>query len=383
MKTYINKTFIILLFCLISQPCLPNEKVKIGLLVPLTGEYSEIGKSIINSVRLALISINNPNIEVLPKDSGADPEISLKASKDLYENHNVKIIIGPVFNHSNKLLNKIPYVTFLSFTNKMTEKYPNVISSGVNALSQINAIKKFQEENELKRTLFLIPNSKYKSEIEKAISLSKINFKDKFIYDTDPTLLTAQIEKITRYKQRKQNLIDEINRLEKSNEENKEKKIESLERRDTLGGINFDSVVITDFDENLKSVATSLLYTDVSSKRVTYITLNQWFDDTLTEELSLQPIYFPSINKENYEDFIRNYKIQFKKTPNQLSFLSYDLMGLVYYLIYKNNFSVNQNIFYEKNKFIGKIGVFEIDKNTITHELNFYSVDEQRFKKIF
>ena len=383
MKTYINKTFIILLFCLISQPCLPNENVKIGLLVPLTGEYSEIGKSIINSVRLALISINNPNIEVLPKDSGADPEISLKASKDLYENHNVKIIIGPVFNHSNKLLNKIPYVTFLSFTNKMTEKYPNVISSGVNALSQINAIKKFQEENELKRTLFLIPNSKYKSEIEKAISLSKINFKDKFIYDTDPTLLTAQIEKITRYKQRKQNLIDEINRLEKSNEVNKEKKIEILERRDTLGGINFDSVVITDFDENLKSVATSLLYTDVSSKRVTYITLNQWFDDTLTEELALQPIYFPSINKKNYEDFIKNYQILFKKTPNQVSFLSYDLMGLVYYLIYKNEFNINQNIFYEKNKFKGKIGVFEIDKNTITHELNFYSVDEKKFKKIF
>ena len=63
-------------------------------------------------------------------------------------------------------------------------------------------IKKFQKKNELKRTLFLIPNSKYKSEIEKAISLSKISFKDKFIYDTDPTLLTAQIEKITRYKQR-------------------------------------------------------------------------------------------------------------------------------------------------------------------------------------
>ena len=104
MKTYINKIFILLLFCLVSQPCLPNEKVKIGLLVPLTGEYSEIGKSIINSVRLALNSINNPKIEVFPKDSGADPKISLKASKDLYENHDVKIIIGPVFNDSNKLL---------------------------------------------------------------------------------------------------------------------------------------------------------------------------------------------------------------------------------------------------------------------------------------
>ena len=136
MKTYINKTFIILLFCLISQPCLPNEKVKIGLLVPLTGEYSEIGKSIINSVRLALISIDNPNIEVLPKDSGADPEISLKASKDLYENHNVKIIIGPV---ESKLTNKLfgcQNLIFLSLSNMSSSINKNVLMLGINLESQ-------------------------------------------------------------------------------------------------------------------------------------------------------------------------------------------------------------------------------------------------------
>ena len=55
-----------------------------------------------------------------------------------------------------------------------------------------------------------------------------------------------------------------------------EKKISELERKDTFGGINFDSVIIADFDESLKSVATSLLYTDVTSKRIHYICLNQW-----------------------------------------------------------------------------------------------------------
>ena len=127
----------------------------------------------------------------------------------------------------------------------------------------------------------------------------KIKLKDKFLYDTDPTLLTAQIEKITRYPQRKQNLLDEIERVENSIDTNKEKKIENLKKRDTIGGINFDSVVIADFDENFKSVATSLLYTDVSSKRVFYINLNNWFDESLLEESSLHPIYFPSINQKN------------------------------------------------------------------------------------
>ena len=34
-------------------------------------------------------------------------------------------------------------------------------------------------------------------------------------------------------------------------------------------------------------------------------------------------------------------------------------------------------------KFKGKIGVFEINKNTITHLLNFYSIENNKFKKIF
>ena len=47
---------------------------------------------------------------------------------------------------------------------------------------------------------------------------------------------------------------------------NKEKELEKLKKRYTIGNVNFDSVIISDFDESLKSVITSLLYTDVSPK---------------------------------------------------------------------------------------------------------------------
>ena len=142
-------------------------------------------------------------------------------------------------------------------------------------------------------------------------------------------------------------------------------------------------MIIADFDESLKSVATSLLYTDVSSKRITYLTLNQWFDKSLLKETSLQPIYFPSINKKNFDLFIDEYNSIYESQPNQISFLSYDLIGLIYFLIYKNDFKIEDNIFYKKNKFKGKIGIFEINKNIITHQLNFYSVEGNQFKKIF
>jgi len=383
MKTFINLIITFSLFIyLFSQNVYSAEKIKIGLIVPLSGEYKLIGKSIVRSVRLAVNKINDGKIEIIPRDTKSNPEETLKVSQEL-QNLGVKIIIGPVFNENVKYLNQINEVTFLSFTNKIYGNPKNVISSGVNAISQINTIKKFQKKFGLERSVFLIPNSDYKNEIEEAIKSTKIKLKEKFIYDIDPTLLTSQIENLTRYKIRQQNLKDEINRIENSEEINKDSKIEKLKKKDTLGGINFDSVIIGDFDENLKSVATSLLYTDVSSKRISYITLNQWFDESLMKETNLQPIYFPSINKENYDEFKKLYYKNYEEHPNQISFLSYDLIGLVYFLIYKNNFELNEKIFYNKNKFKGKIGIFEIDKNNITHQLNFYSVEDKTFKKIF
>ena len=359
-----------------------DEKIKIGLIVPLSGEYKEIGDSILKATRLAINKIDNNKIKIIPKDTRADPKVTLKVSKELQE-QGIKIIIGPVFNKNLEYLKDLKEVTFLSLSNTNTNNPNNVNNGGINAISQIKAIKKFQEFNNLERSILLIPNSNFRSEIEDAVVKTKIKLKDKFIYDTDPTILTSQIEKLTRYKIRKQNLKDEIKRLENSDEANKENKILNLEKKDTLGGINFDSVIIADFDESLKSVTTSLLYTDVSSERVNYITLNQWFDKSILKEENLQPIYFPSINKENYDNFVSEYFKIYNDYPNQISFLSFDLVGLVYFLIYKNDFVIDNKIFYKKNKFKGKIGIFEINKNKISHILNFYVAENNNFRKIF
>ena len=382
MKIFIK---IIIFFCLTFlniQNISAEEKIKIGLLVPITGQNSAIGKSIIKSVRLAINKINNPSIEIFPKDTASSPEITLRNAKELYET-GVKIIIGPVFNKNLIYLDELKEIIFLSLTNKIIDNPKNIISAGINAGSQLNTISKFQKLNEIKKIIFLIPKENYKEEIEKAIIQSKIKTSKVYYYDSDPTKLTKQIEKITKYHERKQNLKDEIKRLKNSNETNKDRKITNLEKRDTLGKIKFDSIIISDFDESLKSITTSLLYTDVSPKEIYFITLNQWFDESLLKETSSQPIYFPSINKENYDEFINIYYKTFNEYPNQLSFLSYDLVGLVYYLIIQNNFIVDPKMFLKKNMFKGKVGIFEIKNNKINHILNFYKVEDNNFKKIF
>ena len=126
-----------------------------------------------------------------------------------------------------------------------------------------------------------------------------------------------------------------------------------------------------------------MLYTDISPKEKYFITLNQWFDKSLLKETSSQPLYFPSVNRSNYEDFSTEYFEKFNQYPNQLSFLSFDLVGLVYYLIDQSYSVIDEKIFTKKNLFKGKVGIFEIRNNKINHILNFYKIENDEFKKIF
>ncbi len=369
-------------YILITPGFSEEEKIKIGLLVPLTGDNAELGKQIIKATRMALKDIKTDQIEIYPKDTQSDPNKTLMSAIE-FEQMEINLVIGPVFYKNLIYLNEVNNITFLSLTNKTLDLPKNVISAGVNSTSQLNTIKKFIELNEIDKTIFLIPNLNYDLEIKKGIKDSKIKIFKEHYYDIEPTKLTKQIEKITNYEVRKQNLLDEITRIQKSEDPNKEIKIENLKKKYTLGDLNFDSVIIADFDKSLKSVITSLLYSDVSPKNNYLITFNQWFDKSLLKEESSQPIYYPSINKRNLESFEKKFFTEFNQYPNHLSLLSYDLIGLIYYLSLTNNLSEINKSFKSKNSFKGKIGIFDIQNNKINHRLNFYQVYDGLLKEIF
>ena len=378
----ISFTIFLIIFSFIQLGNTDEEKIKIGLLVPITGDNKDLGQLIIKSTRMALNDINTNNIEIYPKDTSSDPNKTFESAKQL-QKLGIKIVIGPIFFKNLEFLNKIQEITFLSLTNK-TEGLPaNVISSGVNATSQLNAIKKFLELNDIKKTILLTPKLDFESEVKKGIKDSKIKISKHYIYDKEPTKLTAQIEKITNYKIRKQNLADEVRRVENSDLEDKDQQLKKLEKIYTIGNVNFDSVIISDFNESLKSVITSLLYTDVSPKQKNIIAFNQWFDQSILKEDSIQPIYYPSIDNKNLKDFKKKFFNKFNQYPSHLSLLTYDLVGLIYYLSINNELTDFNKLFKKKNSFKGKIGIFDIQNNKINHRLNFYKIEDRKIKKIF
>ena len=85
MKNKINFLISILTFLIISSiSTSASEKIKIGLLLPLSGENKNIGTSVLRSVSMAVNKIDSSKIEILPKNNFDDPEHNFKAAQELY-----------------------------------------------------------------------------------------------------------------------------------------------------------------------------------------------------------------------------------------------------------------------------------------------------------
>jgi len=366
-----------------DQNSAENKKdLKIGVLLPLSGKFEVVGQSFLKAIQLALQDISNENIIIYPKDSKANALDAYKAAKE-FDKLGIEIVIGPIFYESLNKLNEINNITFISFTNK-TEKIPNnTIAFGININSQISALKKYFNNIEVSKTLLLSPKSEYIYQSESVATKDILKFYRTYSYDTNPKKITGEIQKITKYRERKNDLERRIKILEKSDLYKHKQELKKLEQMHTLGKVNFDSVVVIDFGERLKSVLTSFMFSDVPSDEVKFFTINQWFDETFFNENAMQNLHFPSIDLDNLKKFNKKYLRTFNEKPNEVSILAYDALGLVYYCWSNNNFQFKKEQLYNKKGFKGLHGKFLIENNLSKQNLKIYKVAEKKFIKVY
>ena len=156
-----------------------------------------------------------------------------------------------------------------------------------------------------------------------------------------------------------------------------------LEQKHTLGKVNFDSVIVLDFGERLKSILTSFMFSDVSNKEVNFFTINQWFDETLFNENAAQNLHFPAIDFKNLKKFEKKYFSTYKEKPNKVSILAYDALGLIYYCWYNNKGQFNPEQLYSKEGFKGMHGEFFIENNLSMQKLKIYKINKKKFIKVY
>mgnify|MGYP006099039749 CR=1 FL=1 len=377
-------TFLSYIFILFNSNLIADEhigKLRVGLLAPFSGEYKSLGESLLLSTQLALDEIDDQNIIIIPRDSGTNDKDKLNLAIKEIINNGAKIIIGPVTSYSFDELKKYTDTIFISLSNIEPKISSNVINIGISLESQLKAIEQFLIKKKKNKTVILYPKNEYEKFIDSKIKLLKFkNFKV-FKYNSDPRILTGEIEQLTNYNKRKKNLEIKKKILKKKDDIQSEKELKILDKLYTLGSVDFDSLIIIDFGNSLKSVLASLVFTDVDDQSVTFTTVNQWFDEGIFRENSIKNLYFPSVDMKQFKKYNENYFKTFSLKPDEITILSYDALGLIYYVWKKNNGINTINDFFIKDKIKGKIGTFEFKNNRVFQQLKIYKTENGKFKE--
>ena len=358
-----------------------NKILKVGLLAPLSGIYSELGSSILHSLQLALEEIDDENIFIIPRDSGFNNKEKLNNAIQDIRSQGVKVIIGPITYEEFEDAGKYDDLIFISPSNINPEFTKNIISVGISLESQLLSLVNFIKKQKKNKILIMFPKNQYSELVEEQIKKLNINFFKKFIYSPNPEILTGEIEILTNYSQRKRSLELRKKMFQDKEDEQSIKEMKRLEQLYTLGDVNFDSVIIVDFGNSLKSVLTSLVYTDVDQDKVLFTTINQWFDKSIFYENTIKNLYYPSVNYKAFKKYNDNYYKKFKIYPNEITILSYDALGLIYYAWKKNGEIESINDFAFKNKIKGKIGTFSFKDRKVLQELDIYKTENNKFIK--
>ena len=240
-----KKVYFILVYTIIffNSNLFSNEKnkiLKVGLLAPLSGEYKDLGNSLLYALQLALEEIDDKNVLIYPRDSVFNNTVKLNSAVNDIKAQGANIIIGPLNYEEFDQIKKFSDMIFISPSNINPEFTNNVISIGISLESQLIALADFIKKQNKTKTLIMFPKNNYTNLINE--KLTKVNLKFKtFIYNPNPEVLTGEIEKLTNYTQRKRNLELRKKMFEDKEDPQSVKELERLDQLYTLGDVDFDS----------------------------------------------------------------------------------------------------------------------------------------------
>ena len=360
-----------------------NQELRIGAILPLTGDYQKIGDNVLKTFELTLFELPNVNVTLIPFDNQSSVSGTKFAFQEL-QSQKVDIILGPIFEENLQSIinvNNFSKYIFVSLSNNISNLPENVISFGINVNSQILALKKKLSEKK-KNTIFFGDEKSFSQTVLREMELQQIKFRNKYRYQSFKEI-NSKARDATSYDWRHKKLLDQIKILQKSEEPKDIKKLKILEKLDTLDGVTYEQVFIPAFDNELISVVSFFDYYDVNYNNVEFITLNQWFNKRILIEPSLHNIIFPSIDYRNFQELNSKFKDNYDKEISNIEIIAYDSIPLLVSIWNEKkgkNFTI-QN--FRNKEFRGKVGIFKINQyNFAEHKLELYQIKKGAFRKI-
>lgn len=312
--------------------------IKIAILVPLSGQYQQLGNDLLHAAYLALFDLNDKQIVLLPGDTkGTAAGAAAVAQAALQEG--AEIIIGPVFSKSVSAVRAVAarrQVNVLAFSTDRAVAGGGVYLLGLTPAQQIERVADFASRNGLQKFAILAPQSSYGDSIighmQSASQRHSIEITDitRYPADIDPSSedLHDIVKGLARYDQRRWALKQEIKKLGKPNDSESKRRLAQLEKRDTLGELPFNALLLPEGGDRLKAIGPLLSYYDVDPEQIKFIGTGLWADRSLGSEPALVGGWFAAPPPLNSKQFENRYRQLYGTLPVRIASLAYDATAL-------------------------------------------------------
>ena len=365
------------------------KDLKIGMLLPLSGEKSKVGKSLLRASQLSLNKTNNKNIKLFVQDT-EDPYKNIISSYYELIDEDVDIILGPLFSQNIKLIAPIALdhkTIMITFSNNTEIKNKNIFISGLTPENEITEVLKYAISKGKNKFGVILPDNRYglrsKKLIENILLDNKSQISKIVLYDPKNPDFYQVAKEVANYEKRKFELEKKLQELKSAKTVESEKLYKILKNQDTLGSLDFDSLYIgAENVKHLSMLASILPYYDVDPKEVLYIGNSLWSHNIALKEPALEKGIFSNIDQINYENFANDYYKTFNEKPNKISSIAYDLIGLVS-SFQKNNQEISFDNMTSENGFVGTNGLFRFKKDgDIERLLPIFQIKNQQIKMV-
>ena len=373
------------------------QRYTIGCLLPLSGPYQTFGLRALRGIELAQAQFSsqsgNPPLNIIIKDTGADPDKTITALEELYHEQ-VAAIIGPIVTseiaarEAQKM--GIPIIT-LTQKDNIAEIGDKVFRNFITPKMQVQTLTSFSVESlGLWRFAILYPDETY------GITFMNL-FWDQLLeaggqvvavesYKPDQTDYTDSIKKLVGlYYEVPEDLKPEIEEdliadQEQEGIETPEQALDETRKKGSRGQdeeekppaiVDFDAIFIPDSPGKAGQIVPQLAYYDI--KDVYILGTNLWHSDSLIKIASqyvqgavMPDGFFADSPSPRVQNFVKEFEETYQETPNFIEAIVYDSAMILFDVVSREQIRYRSEIRDELlnlDNFQGVTGNTRFDEN--------------------
>ena len=285
--------------------------VKVGLLLPLSGQSYTVGKALQDAAVMALFdkyaTLSGPQagvrVELVPMDTKETPAGARQAAADAIK-QGAELIIGPLFSQSVEAIKPLAAtgkISIITFSNNREVAGDGVFTLGFNPAEQTQRVTQYAFMKGVNRMAVLAPNDAYgKSVIDTTQQVAK--------------LLGRKVEPVIRYSPAGGTLNDDIRTLAKEGAQGV--------------GLAFDALMLPEGGEKLGPMLHGLAAANIKPQSVQFVGTGQWDDRDLVRNHDLSGALLASSPPEMYEAFEQRFMSTYGYKPPRIASLAYDAVAL-------------------------------------------------------